>query len=75
MPLKEIKIISDWAMVFITLVYVIATIFICWANFKSDKVSKEQLIEMQKQFEENNRISFLVDIPSIKTSLDRKSVV
>ena len=46
---------SDWAMVFITLVYVIATIFICWANFKSAKVSKEQLIEMQKQFEENNR--------------------
>lgn len=46
---------SDWAMVFITLVYVIATIFICWANFKSAKVSKEQLIEMQKQFKENNR--------------------
>ncbi len=46
---------SDWVMVFITLVYVIATIFICWANFKSAKVSKEQLIEMQKQFEENNR--------------------
>ena len=46
---------SDWAMVFITLVYVIATIFICWANFKSAKVSKEQLIEMQKQFEENSR--------------------
>lgn len=46
---------SDWAMVFITLVYVIATIFICLANFKSAKVSKEQLIEMQKQFEENNR--------------------
>ena len=46
---------SDWVMVLITLVYVIATIFICWANFKSAKVSKEQLIEMQKQFEENNR--------------------
>lgn len=47
--------ISDWAMVFIILVYVIATIFICLASLKSAKVSKEQLIEMKKQFEENNR--------------------
>lgn len=46
---------SDWVMVLITLVYVIATIFICWANFKSANVSKEQLIEMRKQFESNNR--------------------
>ena len=46
---------SDWAMVLITLVYVVATIFICWANFKSAKFSKEQVREMQKQFEENNR--------------------
>ena len=28
----------DWAMVIITFVYVIATIFISWANFKSAKV-------------------------------------
>ena len=46
---------SDWAMVFITLVYVIAKNFICLASLKSAKVSKEQLIEMKKQFEENNR--------------------
>lgn len=42
-------------MVVITLVYVIATIFICWANFKSARLSKDQLEEMKKQFEENNR--------------------
>lgn len=46
---------SDWVMVLITLVYVFATIIICWANLRSAKVSKEQLVEMQKQFEENNR--------------------
>lgn len=58
--------ISDWAMVFITLVYVIATIFICWVNFKSAKVSKEQLIEMQKQFEENNRPHIEVEFIFVK---------
>ena len=46
---------SDWIMVLITLVYVIATIFICRANFKSAKASEEQLKEMRKQFESNNR--------------------
>ena len=34
--------ITDWLMVIITLVYVIATIFICWANIKSAKASKEE---------------------------------
>lgn len=29
--------ITDWLMVVITFVYVIATIFICWANIKSAK--------------------------------------
>ena len=42
-------------MVIITVVYVIATIFICWANFKSANASKEQLKEMQKQYAETNR--------------------
>ncbi len=38
--------ITDWLMVIITFVYVIATIFICYANFKSAKASKEELAEM-----------------------------
>jgi len=46
---------ADWAMVLITTVYVVATIFICWANFKAANASKEQLREMQKQFAETNR--------------------
>ena len=59
---------SDWAMVFITLVYVIATFFISWANFKSAKVSNEQLKEMQKQFEENNRPHIEVEFIYVKRS-------
>ena len=34
---------ADWVMVIITGVYVIATIFICWANIKAANASKEQL--------------------------------
>ena len=41
--------ITDWLMVIITFVYVIATIFICWANIKSAKASKEELTEMKRQ--------------------------
>ena len=58
----------DWAMVIITFVYVIATIFISWANFKSAKVSNEQLKEMQKQFEENNRPHIEVEFIYVKRS-------
>lgn len=46
---------ADWAMVIVTGIYVVATIFICWANIKSAKASKEQLCEMQRQYTEVNR--------------------
>ena len=46
---------SDWAMVIITAVYVVATIFICCANIKSAKASQAQVTEMQRQFAESNR--------------------
>ena len=46
---------TDWIMVIITSVYVLATGFICWANFKSANASKKQLVEMQRQYEESNR--------------------
>ena len=46
---------AEWTMVIITGIYVVATIFICCANFKSANASKRQLIEMQKQYAETNR--------------------
>ena len=48
-------IITDWLMVVITFVYVVATIFICWANIKSAKASKEELAEMRRQYADENR--------------------
>lgn len=46
---------ADWAMVWITLVYVIATIFICFANLRSAKATREQLAESKRQYDEENR--------------------
>lgn len=42
-------------MVLITVVYVIATIFICWANIKSAKMTKQQLEESKRQYQEEHR--------------------
>ena len=47
--------ITDWLMVGITAVYVVATIFICKANYKSANASKKQLEEMREQYKKNNR--------------------
>lgn len=45
--------ITDWLMVIITGIYVVATIFICVFNYRSANASKEQLHEMKKQQEQN----------------------
>ena len=45
---------ADWVMVIITGAYVIATIFICWANIKAANASKEQVREVKNQFAETN---------------------
>lgn len=47
--------ITDWLMVSITFIYVVATILICCFNYLSSKASKEELAEMKKQYEEENR--------------------
>lgn len=39
----------------ITFVYVVATIFICWANISAAKASKAQLLEIRRQYQETNR--------------------
>lgn len=47
--------ITDWLMVAITGVYVIATCFICYYNGKSAKATREQIAVAQSQFESQNR--------------------
>lgn len=47
--------ITDWIMVVITTVYVIATIIICKANYKSAREAQKQTEESIQQFNKNNR--------------------
>ena len=47
--------ITDWLMVVITAVYVVATIFICRANIKSAEATREQVAEAKRQYEEEHR--------------------
>lgn len=51
--------ITDWLMVIITLVYVVATIFICRANLNSAKASHDQLEESKRQFRESKRLELM----------------
>lgn len=61
--------ITDWLMVIITAVYVIATIAICWANIKSAKATRAQLEESKRQFNENNRAFVTVTFEIIRSGL------
>ena len=58
--------ITDWIMVVITGVYVIATIFICRANIKSAKAAQKQIEEMQRQFYATNRPNVSVEVVYLK---------
>lgn len=46
---------TDWAMVALTGIYVVATIIICYFNYGSTKAAREQAAEMRRQYEEENR--------------------
>ena len=50
---------TDWIMVGITAVYVIATILISAANIKSAKVTREQLAESRRQYEDKKRMEIM----------------
>ena len=60
--------ITDWLMVVITFVYVVATICIMRANNKSAKATREQVDEMRYQFAEMNRPSISVELVYEKRS-------
>lgn len=60
--------LTDWLMVIITGVYVIATIFICVANIKSASASKAQLEEMKRQYKEESRARIEVEFIYVKRS-------
>lgn len=51
--------ITDWLMVAITGIYVIATIFISSANIKSATATREQLAESKRQYEDRKRLEIM----------------
>lgn len=51
--------ITDWLMVIITFVYVIATILICIFNGRSAKATREQVAESKRQFDETRQLQVM----------------
>lgn len=49
-------------MIIITSIYVIATIFICYFNYQSQKASRELTLETKRQFEESSRAFVTVNL-------------
>ena len=60
---------TDWLMVIITAIYVVATIFICRANIKSAEATREQLAESKRQFDEDNRAFVTISFEVIRGGL------
>lgn len=58
---------TDWLMVIITAIYVVATILICIANFMSAKATREQIDESKKQHKETQRLQAL---PYLQVAFD-----
>ena len=68
--------LTDWLMVIITFVYVVATVFICIYNSKSAKAAKEQAEIAQKQmdlmlqqFRETNRPVISIGFDIIRSGI------
>lgn len=53
---------TDWAMVVLTGIYVVATIIICYFNYGSTKAAREQTAEMRRQYQEENRPYITVEL-------------
>ncbi len=59
--------VTDWIMVGITAVYVVATILISSANIESAKATREQLAESRRQYEDKKRLEIKPYIQFEKT--------
>ena len=61
--------LTDWIMIIITTIYVIATIVICISNKRSADAAKEQTREMIKEYNENNRPYIIVKFEIVRLGL------
>lgn len=65
----EVIVLTDWIMIAITFVYVVATILICIFNYKSAQATRDQVAEAKRQFEESNRAFITVTFVIIRSGL------
>lgn len=63
---------TDWLMVIITGIYVVATIVISKANITSAKAAQNQVLESRRQFEESQRLQIM---PFLQISFRRANRV
>ena len=50
---------SNLILIWVTIIYVVATIEICLANMNSVKATREQLAESKRQYEETKRLEYM----------------
>jgi len=60
---------TDWIMIAITAIYVVATILICIFNYRSATATREQVAESKRQFEDSNRAFVTVTFELIRSGL------
>ncbi len=60
---------TDWLMVIITGIYVIATIVLCAFNYSTSKAAQLQVEKMQEQFDEENRPKIDIHFDMIRSGL------
>lgn len=60
---------TEWIMVIITGIYVVATILICVFNYRSAKATRDQVAESRRQFEESNRAFVTVNFEIVRNGL------
>ena len=65
-----VSINTDWPMVIITFIYVVATIMICKANIRAAQASKDQLAEMKREHEESIRLQ-VIPFLQIEETMER----
>lgn len=61
---------ADWALFWVTLVYVVATCVICYFNCQSTNATRDQVKEMKRQYEDEKRLNLLpffqvIEIPKV----------
>ena len=61
--------LSEWIMVGITAIYVIATILICLFNYRSAMATRKQVQEQKRQFDEVNRPNIDITFECIRNGL------